>query len=62
MRYSDDSGLCLAAFHSGTLSPEGGNFLIKISKGISDFTGDQRNGIMSKSKKGDIASPSVEFI
>jgi hypothetical protein len=29
-RYSDDSGICISAFHAGSLLPEGGNFMVKI--------------------------------
>jgi hypothetical protein len=34
LHYSEDSAICLAAFHSGAIKPEGGDFMIKIGKGL----------------------------
>lgn len=34
LKYSSDSAICLAAFHAGSLSPEGGDFMVKINKGL----------------------------
>jgi hypothetical protein len=31
--YSDDSSLCLAAFHAGVITPDGGDFMVKLKKG-----------------------------
>jgi len=45
MRYSDDSSVCLAAFHAGALLPDGGNIMVKILKGLALFPAENRNGI-----------------
>jgi len=60
-RYSDDSVLCLSAYHAGSLLPEGGNFMVKLNKGLTKYESENRNGIISKTKKGDVAAPSITF-
>jgi hypothetical protein len=53
LSYSEDSAICIAAFHSGAIKPEGGDFLIKIGKGLLQYDSETRNGIASKSRSGD---------
>jgi len=61
MEYSDDSAICLASFHSGTLDPHGGNFVVKVGKALNEYETENRNGITSKAKKGDPAGKSISF-
>lgn len=61
-RYSDDSALCLAAYHGGALLPDGGNFMIELKRGLLNYEGSTENGIKSKSRPGDSASRSISFI
>jgi len=35
--YSDDSAICLAAFHAGALDPIGGNFVVIIEKPLHSY-------------------------
>lgn len=61
MEYSDDSAICLASFHSGTLDPIGGNFMVKVGKALNEYSPEMRNGVTSKSKDGDPAGKSISF-
>ena len=50
LMYSEDSGICRSAFHSGALSDKGGQFLMKIESGLNEYKGSFRSGVQSKSK------------
>jgi hypothetical protein len=44
--YTDDSGVCSAAVHSGLITiAQGGTVVIEIRPGASSYTGSLRNGI-----------------
>jgi len=51
-RYSSDSPICLAAFHSGCLSKDGGPLNIKVMKGIVEYEAENKNGFSSQTKIG----------
>lgn len=59
--YSDDSALCLAAFHAGALDPIGGNFVVIVEKPSHSYEPSMQNGVYSKSKDGDPAGKAVSF-
>lgn len=48
--YTDDSSICLAAMHYGTLSDLGGDVEIKIVGAQNVFRGIEKNGIQSLSR------------
>ncbi|MCU0463833.1 MAG: LCCL domain-containing protein [Anaerolineae bacterium] len=46
--YTDDSSVCLAAAHAGSISLEvGGLVLVSMSEGLESYTGSEANGITS---------------
>lgn len=61
LEYSDDSSICLSAFHGGSLDPDGGDFMVKVDKPVATYESENRNGVMSKSKEGDPAGKSMSF-
>ncbi len=50
MKYSKDSSICKAAFHSGVLFKPGEVILVKFDVGMNNYKSQLRNGIKSKSK------------
>jgi len=47
--YTDDSSVCLAAAHAGTLDLEiGGLLLVTMSEGLEAYTGSEANGVTSR--------------
>jgi hypothetical protein len=49
-KYSKDSAICKAAFHSSKLKPEGGLVTIIFQGGETSYKGSVKNGIKSKNK------------
>jgi len=45
----------------GAIGPTGGDFMIKFAKGASQYESQQRNGVTSKSRRGDPAGKSLLF-
>lgn len=43
--YTDDSSICTAAMHAGTIGPGGGSFTVTIGGGDTSFPGSISNGI-----------------
>ena len=58
--YSDDSSICKAAAHMGTVPPAGGEVTVKIMAGENSYKGENKNGITSESKGNSDAS--ISFI
>lgn len=47
--YTDDSAICTAAQHAGTISSAGGEFHVVIEPGQRNYVGSTRNGVTSNS-------------
>jgi len=45
IKYSEDSGICKSAFHSGALSDKGGQFIMKVESGLNEYKGSFRSGV-----------------
>lgn len=50
MKYSKDSAICKAAYHSGVLTQRNQIFWLKFENGASDYSSTIRSGIKSKNK------------
>lgn len=59
LTYAGDSAICISAFHAGAIKPEGGDFMVKIGKGLPEYDSENRNGIKSKSRTGDPSGKSL---
>jgi hypothetical protein len=46
-RYTEDSFLCAAAFHSSAIAAKGGDFDVKLEEGIKEYEGIKENDITS---------------
>jgi hypothetical protein len=45
--YTDDSSLCRAALHAGSVTSEGGTITVTRAEGRQLYIGTTRNGVMS---------------
>ncbi|XP_072276884.1 cysteine-rich secretory protein LCCL domain-containing 2-like [Pyxicephalus adspersus] len=46
--YTDDSSICKAAIHAGTLGNNGGLVTVKKTAGLSSYSGSTRNGVTTR--------------
>ena len=47
--YTDDSSVCLAAAHAGTIDLEvGGLLLVTMGEGLDEYIGSEANGVTSR--------------
>ena len=46
--YSDTTGICIGASHSGVIGSDGGRFLLEIKQGLNGYKSVKANGVDSE--------------